>query len=362
MTAALTCQICGKYFRSTRYAKHLRDEHGIGSDKLPASPPSPPQQDVAKPNGRVVASAAKANVSRKLASIVRPQPVNTVKPPRGQRVSHRVTAALEPSTKHRNALDQIFLAPEFCLYLLLTHQPAIRTRSDAQMFLLTYKREIDGYLPLRNRSELIDLLSDFILQWSTHVPDQILLQFECQFVNNGGGAFARVRGVGDILLNNRRIRGELPRSSFELSVMIAKEQENYSIDFVYEDIQVALRTSTRFSRRAHDEDMLQVLPAQKLRSDSKKKPLTADPRKPALNRPTGPISSPRTVRTYQSRTGKSEICPLCGKSVERGGMLMHKRDFHGEAMYSPSPRRTMRRCSWVAIYQGGAPGLGKGKS
>jgi hypothetical protein len=278
-------------------------------------------------------------------------------------VSHRVTAALEPSKKHRDALDQIFLAPEFCLYLLLTHQPAIKTRADAQMFLLTYKREIDGYLPLRNRSHLIDLLSGFMLQWSMHFPDQICLQFDCQVVNHGSAAIARIPGIGDILLNGRSIRGELPRSSLEVSVMIGKEHENYTLDFVYEDTYAApASTAARVRNSVHDQDARLVMPTPKLRADGQKKLRKPDTRKPSATRPTLVPSSPPTARSSQVRTAQLEICPLCGKAIARGGMLMHKRDSHGETMYSPSPRQTVRRCTWVAIYQGGAPGLGKGKS
>jgi hypothetical protein len=245
----------------------------------------------------------------------------------------------------------------------LAHQPAIRTRTDAQIFLLKYKREIDGYLPLRNRSALVDLLSDFMLQWSMHIPDQICLQFDCRVVNSGRNAFVTVAGIGDVLVNVRSIKGELPQSSRKVSVMIGKEQENYSLDFVYDDIHVdPVVTAARVRRRTVDEDMQGAMLAPKLRADGRRKEWKADTQNPSAIRLTRVASFPRVPRNVQSRTAQLEYCPLCGKGVERGGMLMHKRDAHGETMYSPSPLQTARRCAWVAIYQGGAPGLGKGKS
>lgn len=363
MSVAITCQTCGRYVRRKGYQKHLRDQHGAAADHPDPSPPSP-QQGAVTPGGRVVAPVArKGGVSRAPAPLNRPYRVHPSIPLPGQRVSHRVTASLEPSKKHRDALDQIFLAPEFCLYLLLTHEPAIRTRLDAQMFLLRYKREIDGYLPLRNRNELIDLLSGFMLEWSRHIPSHIRLEFDCKIVCKDSDSYARIEGLGDILMDGRSIRGELPPPSLGVIVMIAKEQENYSLAFVYEDTyQEPVPTAARVWNWEHDEDTRIVTPPLKHRADSKKVPPKTDQGKLVPIRPKLVLSSPRIARASRTPTVQLEFCPLCGKGVERGGMLMHKRDFHGETMYSPSPRQTARRCAWVAIYQGGAPGLGRGKS
>jgi len=364
MSVAIACQTCGRYVRRKGYQKHLRDEHGAAADHPDHSPSSSPQQGAVKPGGRVVTPVAtKGGVLREPASLNRPHRVHPGIPLPGQRVSHRVTASLGPSKKQRDALDQIFLAPEFCLYLLLTHQPAIRTRPDAKMFLLKYKREIDGYLPLHNRNELIDLLSDFVLEWSSRTPSHIRLGFDCNIVCKGSDPYARIGGLGDIPMDGSSIRGELPPPSLGVSVMIAKEQENYSLAFVYEDsYREPVQIAARVWNWSHDEDAYIVTPALKYRADGKKVPRKTDQGKPGPVRPKLVLSPPRIARTSRSHTVQLELCPLCGRGIERGGMLMHKRDFHGETMYSPSPRQTARRCGWVAIYQGGAPGLGRGKS
>jgi len=364
MSVAITCQTCGRYVPRKGYQKHLRNEHGAASDHTDPLPPSSFRQETVNLGGRVVAPVVRnGGVSRAPAPLNRPHRVHPSIPLPGQRVSHRVTASLEPSKKQRDALDQIFLAPEFCLYLLLTHEPAIETRLDAQMFLLRYKREIDGYLPLRNRNELIDLLSGFMLEWSRRTPSHIRLEFDCNIVCNASDSYAHVEGLGDILMDGGSIRGELPPPSLGVSVMIAKEQENYSLAFVYEDTyREPVPTAARVWNREHDEDTLIVTPALKHRGDGKKVQRKTDQGKPGPVRPKLVLSSPRMARASRAPTVQLEFCPLCGKGVERGGMLMHKRDFHGETMYAPSPRQTARRCAWVAIYQGGAPGLGRGKS
>lgn len=57
-------------------------------------------------------------------------------------------------------------------------------------------------------------------------------------------------------------------------------------------------------------------------------------------------------------------CILCGQAIPFGDMLAHKRTVHAEEPISPSgrgSRGTSRgKRPWVTVYQGGAPGLGKG--
>ena len=52
-------------------------------------------------------------------------------------------------------------------------------------------------------------------------------------------------------------------------------------------------------------------------------------------------------------------CPLCGEAVERGGILQHKADSHGEKPVVSSPPMPHNSNRWVSIYCGGLPSLGK---
>lgn len=54
-------------------------------------------------------------------------------------------------------------------------------------------------------------------------------------------------------------------------------------------------------------------------------------------------------------------CILCGELIEprRGAMAEHKNKAHGETLYKSSPIGKAKVNSWVKIYQGGLPGLGK---
>lgn len=59
------------------------------------------------------------------------------------------------------------------------------------------------------------------------------------------------------------------------------------------------------------------------------------------------------------KTGRTNVCPLCGTSVPYGEMLAHKAKMHGEKMYTASPPGKHSSSQWVQVVQGGLPGLGK---
>lgn len=256
-----------------------------------------------------------------------------------RRVSHRFKVAVEPLADQRNALDRVFLAPEFCMYLMLSKQPPIHTRADAQLFLLQHKQEIDGYLPPQNRTLLRDVLADFVLEWSRELPRQIRLKFECLAFNQGTDNILRLPGIGNIKVNTRIAQGEFPKFSREVTVTFSKEHETYDLEFFYEDVCATLNTAKRD---------LPIKPAQSTKARFIKESAARQARI-LSNKPRG--------------NGRSTICPLCGKSIPSGNILMHKHDEHGESMYSASTTGASRRTGlWVAMFQGGAPGLGKGKS
>ena len=77
---------------------------------------------------------------------------------------------------------------------------------------------------------------------------------------------------------------------------------------------------------------------------TKKKPATNGSRRPSKPRPK-----------------KGTVCILCGSFVPAGQLLNHKVHKHGEERYG-SNTALPHKNTWVPIYQGGLPGLGKHKS
>lgn len=68
-----------------------------------------------------------------------------------------------------------------------------------------------------------------------------------------------------------------------------------------------------------------------------------------------------TPITYAPRGRRliTNRCALCGQSIPLGQMLKHKEDRHGEYPATPSAVKLRRQTTWVRVYQGGLPSLGK---
>lgn len=64
------------------------------------------------------------------------------------------------------------------------------------------------------------------------------------------------------------------------------------------------------------------------------------------------------TRWLGSNGGKA-TCALCGDAVAKGMMLKHKELMHGEVQVVASPAGPVRTSTWVRVFQGGLPSLGK---
>lgn len=74
-----------------------------------------------------------------------------------------------------------------------------------------------------------------------------------------------------------------------------------------------------------------------------------------------PLTSRVPPRPARAIPGSGYIrCILCGQPIKKGELLAHKSEVHGEGESRSTPQK--RRDStntWVSIFQGGLPGLGK---
>jgi hypothetical protein len=259
------------------------------------------------------------------------------------RLNHKFEGKLKPNEIQRKILDSIFIAPEFVLYLFLKNNPIIHDLNDAQLFLLINRNELNSYLPAEQRSKLIDILSGFLVEWSKKLPSHINIEFfgKCQ-INNVGTYSINVAKLGDLKISNKDSFGKFPQNTTNTSFVIAKSDENY------------------FSHICHSENFTNKILSNTTQHKEKiiKK----------LDRRCIVITVPAKVKKrpiFRSKIiAKTTTCPLCGKIIIHGEMLRHKHDKHGESMYAQSSASNNGRLAnaWVQFFQGGAPGLGKGKS
>lgn len=100
------------------------------------------------------------------------------------------------------------------------------------------------------------------------------------------------------------------------------------------------------------------VPAGKSKTRTPKKLKT----KKLLQRSNNRSSSLKLKRSNETKSkDRSKIvCILCGEKIQRGQMLEHKREVHGEDRLNTKHRRCYRKSSqWIQIVSGGLPGLGK---
>jgi hypothetical protein len=356
---SIICNSCGRTVRSNLYRQHLYYEHGISREEN-----GPDLSKVSGKKGRraraSVITAALSDHSESAPRIMRRDVVVDEAGEHGSReiVSHSVNVLLAPTKEQREILDAIFQAPEFCMYLFLTRWPRITSRADAEAFLYKHRHDIDNYLPEIYKRELIHVLADFMLEWSVRLPERIGIDFECTIVRTATDVVARILGLGDVRVMMHGAKGTLPSTSLQVQAMVVIDRDHYRLDFAYQEKKAVLRRGRVHQVPSLTNSGKSIFPALTLRGDGVKKPKKvtlahAGRIQPAL--PSMPLDRPGRVFTG--------TCPLCGAIVGRGGMLAHKRNAHGESMFQPSPcQPPSGGRMWVALYQGGAPGLGKGKS
>lgn len=94
------------------------------------------------------------------------------------RVKHRLVLSQQQKAKLKN----LFMAPRALAGLLRAYPQKLVTSSDVSMFLLSNRKELDGYINPDARGRIVDLLSELLLQWSGTPPDSVGIEFEEAFL------------------------------------------------------------------------------------------------------------------------------------------------------------------------------------
>lgn len=98
----------------------------------------------------------------------RPEPLEAI------RVKHRLVL----NDKQRARLEALFSAPNALASLLRAYPQRLVTPSDASVFLLSNRKELDTYINPDARGRAVDLLTELLLQWSGSPPDSIGIDFD----------------------------------------------------------------------------------------------------------------------------------------------------------------------------------------
>lgn len=95
-----------------------------------------------------------------------------------QDVVDRARVVLCPNDQQLRCLQDLFHAPQVLSSLLRDYPEKIYSITDASIFLLQHKNELDPFIDPRRRSESVDILTELLIQWSADQPEAIGIDFE----------------------------------------------------------------------------------------------------------------------------------------------------------------------------------------
>jgi hypothetical protein len=110
---------------------------------------------------------------------------------------------LKPSPAQKASLDSLFSGPLLLKALLLKAAQKPKTPQEASMFLLQHRKELQPYLDSGYRGESVDLLKKLIIQWASHIPSLIELQFsgDCS-LSDTNQVFLPIPRLGTVAVHN----------------------------------------------------------------------------------------------------------------------------------------------------------------
>lgn len=147
----------------------------------------------------------------------------------------RVRHKLVLNQKQRERLEALFRAPRALASLLRQHPQKLVTPTDASNFLLSNRRELDGYINPDVRHRAVDLLTDLLINWSGTPPESIGIDFEDVSLTSDHRVFLPLQGlrgvdVADSKLLEKQRRGRRFKQPFTLF----EEDSQFFIAFTLE--------------------------------------------------------------------------------------------------------------------------------
>lgn len=231
-------------------------EDGKGAKKTESSirsnPPSLKPKMASKPATRVVGESGKSPKKRKAARGQTVSPSNPTGPRkpigagRGESVSSlkkghqpleaiRVKHRLVLNEKQRARLEALFSAPNALASLLRAYPQRIVTASDASVFLLHNRKELDTYINPDARGRAVDLLTELLLQWSGSPPDSIGIDFDDVSLTPDQKVYLPLEGYRGVEVEQPlQLLGERKGRLFQTPFTLFGEDKHFFVAFTLE--------------------------------------------------------------------------------------------------------------------------------
>ena len=173
----------------------------------------------------------------------RPESLETI------RVKHRLVL----NEKQRARLEALFSAPNALASLLRAYPQRLGTSSDASVFLLSNRKELDTYINPDARGRAVDLLTELLLQWSGSPPDSIGIDFDDVSLTPDQKVYLPLEGsrgveVAEPMQLLRQRKGRLFRTPFTLF----EEGKHFFVAFTLEPKLVVKQPAQAVKHKVQD--------------------------------------------------------------------------------------------------------------
>ncbi|MFC4623441.1 hypothetical protein ACFO3A_14680 [Comamonas nitrativorans] len=141
--------------------------------------------------------------------------------------------------KQSARLEALFSAPNALAALLSAYPQRLVTPSDASVFLLSNRKELDAYINPDARARAVDLLTELLLQWSGSPPDSIGIDFDDVSLTPEQKVYLPLDGLRGVeVADPMQLLGQRKDRLFKAPFTLFEEGKNFFVAFTLEPKQV----------------------------------------------------------------------------------------------------------------------------
>jgi hypothetical protein len=132
--------------------------------------------------------------------------------------------------KQKEQLEALFMAPRALAELLRTYPQKLSTPTDASVFLLRNRKELDGCINPEARERSVDLLTELLLQWSDSPPDSLGIDFDDVSLTPEQKVYLPINGLRGIeVFEASQLQQQRKGRRFESPFTLFQEEKHYFV-------------------------------------------------------------------------------------------------------------------------------------
>lgn len=179
------------------------------------------------------------------------------------RVEHRLVL----NEKQKARLEALFRAPNALAALLRAYPERLVTPSDASVFLLSHRKELDTYINPEARGRAVDLLTELLLQWAGSPPESIGIDFDDVSLTPDHKVYLPLEGYRGVeVAEPMQLLGQRKGRLFRAPFTLFEEGRHFFVAFTLEPKLHSKQPSQSVNQKSRDDRPreIQLQPGQPL--------------------------------------------------------------------------------------------------